>query len=103
VTGGELKGNRNGINRINNDDRGRRAPRAHEIPLAGTAAEFLAADYDNSQRDNLGSFREFHDDPESDAAGDTLVSGAFPCLSLPIPSALSILCLDRIEGRMEGL
>lgn len=62
----------NGLNRKHNDRSGR-ATRTHKIPLAGNAAQFLAADYVDWSEYHIGDLCVFHYGAAAASGWDSLV------------------------------
>jgi hypothetical protein len=61
------------------DDGGDRAAHARQVPLAGGAAELLAADHDRGVGDDPGHQRQLPD-------GAAAAAGGHPMVGLPLPS-----------------
>jgi hypothetical protein len=82
-----------GINRVDNVGRSGHPPRAYEIPLAGAAAQFLALDNDNRQRDDSGRLQLLRDGPAAAGCRDTMVCISFPVNSSSIANSLQVFPL----------
>ena len=90
----------NGLDRKRNLRRGR-APLAHQVPLAGLAAQFLVADHADRLQYDPGCERELHHGAAAASGWNSLVRSAHSPLHFTTPIVSTKFWLDGI-GRIDA-